>query len=48
MADDIVKYNLTEGALSSAQIPPPSLLFMELKTAAQKYRASRLLLNNTT
>lgn len=48
VVDNIVKYTLTEDALSSAQIPSPILLLMELKTAPQKYRANRLLLNNTT
>lgn len=47
MADDIVKHILTEDALSLARIPPPIRLFLELKTAAQKYRANLLLLNNT-
>lgn len=48
MEDDNVKNTLTEDAVSSAQIPPPVLLFVELKTAARKYRTNRLLLNNTT
>jgi len=48
VADDIVKYTLTEDAVSSAQIPPPILLFVKLKAAARKYRTNHLLLNNTT